>query len=143
MAPTVYSKITPIEAMEFLRMSLKDLVAKTGLSLDATTRAVRGSSKSINQGTAHKIADALGLNVLDIDWPSTLTKVGRPPLTGGSYTRGTRATKQKAPGGMGQPIVSEEPVATARRRALPEVFCTDPEHNLLLAVSGVCDLCVT
>jgi len=142
MAPNVRSKTTPLEAMEFLRMSLKDLVTSTGLSLNATTRAVHGSNKSINHGTASRIAEALGLEVIDIDWPSTLTKVGRPPLTGGSYTRSAGATKQKTPGGMGQPINGDHPV-TAKKRILPEVFCTNPEHNLLLAVSGVCDLCIT
>lgn len=142
MAPTVRSKITPLEAMEFLHVSLKDLVTRTGLSFDATTRAVRGSNKAINRGTASRIAEALGLEVLDIDWPSALTKVGRPPLTGGSYNRGAGAAKKKSCGGMGQPMDGDEFAIVSKKHVLPEAFCTNPEHNLLLSVSGVCDLCI-
>lgn len=142
MTPTVSSKITPMKAMELLRMSLDDVIDVTGLGRAAAHRAVYGSSHSINRRTATLIAEAFGVSVLDIDWPSDLTKTGRPPLTGGSYTVGVGSAKQKTPGGLGQPIADGEMAIGIKKRLLPEVFCTNPEHNLLLAVSGVCDLCV-
>ncbi len=143
MTPTITSKSTPIETMAFLGMSLDDIVRITGLGRAAVQRAVYGSDHCINRGTAKLIAEAFGMSILDIDWPSELTSSGRPPLTGGTYTIGVGDAKQKTAGGMGQPLTDKELASLDRkRRFLSEELCDNPEHNLVLAVSGVCDLCI-
>lgn len=108
------STITPAEALEILELTPHDLVAMTGLGFDAIRRAVMGGNKRTNLGTADLIARALGVSVRELDWPSGLTHEGRPPLTGGSYTVHTETNDR---------------------------YCSNPEHNLLLPLSGVCALC--
>lgn len=68
-------------------LDIKGLAAQGGVSTPTARRAVRGDVNARpNTTSATKIADALGVDVGDINWPGGLANGGRPAGTGGTYT---------------------------------------------------------
>lgn len=138
-----------VETRRCLRDELKargwkptDLVRETGLGIDAVRRAIMGGSKRTNIRTARRIADAMGGKVDDFFWPAGLTHVGRPPLTGGSYARGTHCeTPDKSTKASTDLARDNVTLIEMRRRIFEDKFCSNPEHNLVLPLSGLCGMC--
>lgn len=80
-------KVTPIEAIGLLGVDAQWLARRTGLNINAVMRALMGGHQRIHEMTAELIAEALGRRVCELEWPSELTHLGRPPLTGGYNQR--------------------------------------------------------
>lgn len=150
MAGHVVSKITPNQGLEILGITMADIVSQTGLGDQSVSRAFMGGKVRTNTKTAQLIADAMGIPMDQLEWPSGLTHVGRPPLTGGSYTVGAGTSSgsggdgefeypDEGATGSSKPLASER--LTGRRMRVQTEYCTDPEHNLLLPLSGICDVC--
>lgn len=108
-------KRTLQQIRESLKMSVGDLSDVSHISITAIQRIERHDPKGqrINNETAALLANALGVGVNEIEWPSALTHLGRTPLTGIEIT-----TK------------------TVRRTAK---FCD--RHGLELPATGLCDQC--
>lgn len=140
MSLAVVSKMTPAEVMYIMDLTLTDIVRSTGLSNGTVRRAMLGNGKRIHIMSAHLIAEAVGLSVDDIAWPGSLTSAGRTPLTGGNYTigAGSRVSDSSA-----QYAAREVQVmASFRKPEFQPRFCSHPDHNLALPLTGVCDFCV-
>lgn len=144
MVTNVKSPITPAEAMYVMDLKPTDIVLLTGLSISSVRRATLGSGKRINIETARLIADALQFPVDDITWPGPLTSAGRTPLTGGNYTVGAGSrTSDTSDVATTRYILRDDqaPVSYKKPEFAPK-YCDHPDHNLVLPLSGICDLCV-
>lgn len=100
-------------------MSRAELVAETGLAT-STILAIENGSKGdakTKDDVAYLIADALGMDVEEIQWPNGLTNRGRRPLTGKHLTRRH----------------------SAQSGGVKEKVCT--QCFLVLPVSGICGTC--
>ncbi|UTX51124.1 hypothetical protein KI440_02870 [Candidatus Saccharibacteria bacterium TM7i] len=101
-------------AMGVLGVDVPWLVQETGLNHNVVRRAMMGGKKRIKYDTAYLIADALGMGIEELQWPSGLTHLGRPPLTG------TGTLSYSVP-------------------SVPRPSC--PEHFILLSSAGNCSYC--
>lgn len=76
------------DLMDKANLTVDELAEKSGLSLGTVRRAVRGSSEArLNTTSATAIAEALNVDVGDINWPGGLANSGRPARSGGHNTR--------------------------------------------------------
>ena len=105
------AKLPLAEAMATLEVTVQDLKCMTGLNTNTVRRAVMGGRVKTNITCAERIADALGMTINEINWPSGLTYVGRPALTG----------------------VPTRPHHTKK----PDALC--PDCDVLLPLSKLCD----
>ena len=82
MRATLHEKYQLVDVMSILGVDIAWLADETGLCVDATRRAVLGGTVRTHIETAEAIAKALGMHLEEIDWPSGITLLGRPPFTG-------------------------------------------------------------
>lgn len=135
---------TPAEVLHEKGLTIADIVRMTGLNINAARRAVMGGNHRIKDKTADLVAGALGMSRDDLSWPVELTNRGRTPLTGGKYTIGVSTDDDGGSCSIGQEDDTDQDELHAKRmrkHIMSEKFCSDPEHNLLLPLSGVCALC--
>jgi len=138
--------VTPLpQVLVNLDLSVDALTELTGLDKNTVIRAVYGSHRRTNIKTARIIAETLGYEMDMISWPAGLTKIGRSPLTGHPFT-----VKNK-----GSAIVSTDPFNNndifkdndlvfspeKKRLVFEDKFCSVPGHNLVLPLTGECDMC--
>ncbi len=112
--PTVRTRITVAEALDILGMTAVELARKAGLNT-ATVRSamIPGGRFKTNDTSAAAIADALGLDVDEIEWANGTSHLGRNAQTG-------------------------VPIATRTRRL--DVDMCDV-HFVTLPANKVCDMC--
>lgn len=75
-------KYTLREARERQNLSQADLAKKAEVSLGSVYSIESSGIYGTNEGTAKRLASALGLNVDQIHWPRGLSTKGRPPGQG-------------------------------------------------------------
>ncbi len=102
------------QARDILGITRRQLADQSGISWHAIWYIETGKSVcSTNQTVALALAETLGLEVNEIDWPRGISHLGRPAKTG-------------------KPI---QGIAT-------RVISTCSIHNIALPASGECDDCI-
>lgn len=115
-------KLTLKETRQMLDMSKAQLSEASGISLSAINRIEnwRKGDFDINEEAATLLANALACSVSEIEWPTSLSRLGRPPKTGVKLKCTTTTT-----------TITEVYEAT---------LC--PEHFVIPLPSGVCPHCI-
>lgn len=89
-------RLTIKQAMNILNVNRDWLANTSGLSRNTIDRVMSTTQPhSINAATAQLIANALCCDVNEIDWPHSLSTLGRPPLTGVAIQQTTTITITK------------------------------------------------
>jgi DNA-binding XRE family transcriptional regulator len=79
---TTQQKYTLKQARELLGMSRRDLRKASGISLAAINAVEKGGQYKTSESVAEALADAVALDVNEIEWPRGLSHLGRPAKTG-------------------------------------------------------------
>lgn len=118
-------KYTLKEARQVHGLSRQDLSVLSGIAALTIYNIEKEGVSKTHDGVAMALADALGLEVWEINWPRGLTHLGRPPKTGKPLTVRRTVTV----------TISEEVQITAS--GVP--ICA--RHFIALPATGICDDC--
>lgn len=135
-------RLTIQQALYASGYSVTEVATKAGLHRSTVMNTLKGV-RATNVESAHRIADALEIDVNQLRWPVYLTTVGRRPCTGGSYTKSgtysgsTTSNRQTAPEYKESSTI--RPSST--RTTVPVSYCSTLACGLQLSLTGVCDMC--